>query len=75
MTLICLVAYAFVVTSGPSVWRATLVAVIYLVARLLDHKTAPWQAFSVADGNLVTGQNPASAKGVGEQMIKLLGAA
>jgi len=36
------------------------------------HKAAPWQAFSIADGNLVTGQNPASAKGVGEKMIELL---
>jgi len=36
------------------------------------HKTAPWQAFSIADGKLVTGQNPASAKGVAEKMIKLL---
>ena len=39
------------------------------------HKAAPWQAFSIADGNLVTGQNPASAKGVGEKMIELLNAA
>src|SRR5215470_12198209 len=39
------------------------------------HKTAPWQAFSVADGNLVTGQNPASAKGVAVKMIELLKAA
>src|SRR5262249_40779752 len=39
------------------------------------HKAAPWQAFSIADGNLVTGQNPASAKGVGERMVKLLEAA
>lgn len=36
------------------------------------HKTTPWQPFSVADGNLVTGQNPASAKGVGEKMVELL---
>jgi len=36
------------------------------------HKTVPWQPFSVADGNLVTGQNPASAKGVAEKMIELL---
>jgi putative intracellular protease/amidase len=36
------------------------------------HKAAPWQAFSIADGKLVTGQNPASAKGVAEKMIKLL---
>ncbi|OQW60979.1 MAG: thiamine biosynthesis protein ThiJ [Proteobacteria bacterium SG_bin9] len=36
------------------------------------HKTGPWQAFSIADGLLVTGQNPASAKGVAEKMIVLL---
>jgi putative intracellular protease/amidase len=36
------------------------------------HKTAPWQAYSIADGHLVTGQNPASAKGVAEKMINLL---
>jgi len=36
------------------------------------HKAVPWQAFSVADGNLVTGQNPASARGVAEKMIELL---
>jgi competence protein ComEC len=56
VTLICLVAYAFVVTSGPSVWRATLVALVYLVARLLDHKTAPWQATAVAAALLSIGQ-------------------
>ncbi len=39
------------------------------------HKTAPWQAYSIADGKLVTGQNPASAKGVAEKMIGLLEAA
>jgi putative intracellular protease/amidase len=39
------------------------------------HKAAPWQPFSIADGLLVTGQNPASAKGVAEKMIKLLEAA
>lgn len=39
----------------------------------LFHKTAPWQAFSIADGNIVTGQNPASAKSVAEKMIKILG--
>lgn len=33
---------------------------------------SPWQANSVADGRLVTGQNPASAKGVAEKMIALL---
>jgi putative intracellular protease/amidase len=39
------------------------------------HKAGPWQAHSIADGKLVTGQNPASAKGVAEKMIKLLDAA
>jgi putative intracellular protease/amidase len=36
------------------------------------HTTPPWTANSVRDGNLVTGQNPASAKGVGEKMVALL---
>lgn len=36
------------------------------------HKVGPWQDFSIADGRLVTGQNPASAKGVAEKMIELL---
>lgn len=36
------------------------------------HKVAPWEANSLADGRLVTGQNPASAKGVAEKMIKIL---
>lgn len=39
------------------------------------HKAGPWQAYSIADGNLVTGQNPASAKAVAEKIIKLLEAA
>ena len=56
LTLVCLVAYALVVTSGPSVWRATLVAVVYLAARLLDHRTAPWQACAVAAALLAVGE-------------------
>lgn len=36
------------------------------------HAAAPWSAHSIADGNLVTGQNPASAKGVAEKIIVLL---
>ena len=39
------------------------------------HQVEPWQPYSIADGNLVTGQNPASAKGVAQKMIKLLEAA
>lgn len=36
------------------------------------HAAAPWSANSIADGTLVTGQNPASAKGVGEKMVSLI---
>ncbi len=36
------------------------------------HTIEPWQANSIQDGNLVTGQNPASAKGVAEKMIGIL---
>jgi len=36
------------------------------------HAAEPWSANSIVDGNLVTGQNPASAKGVGEKIVALL---
>lgn len=36
------------------------------------HAAEPWSANSIADGRIVTGQNPASAKGVGEKIIALL---
>jgi len=36
------------------------------------HAAAPWSANSIADGNIVTGQNPASAKGVAQKMIAIL---
>ena len=36
------------------------------------HVTEPWTANSIADGNLVTGQNPASAKSVGEKIVAIL---
>jgi putative intracellular protease/amidase len=36
------------------------------------HAATPWSAHSIADGLLVTGQNPASARGVAEKMILLL---
>ena len=36
------------------------------------HAETAWSGHSIADGNLVTGQNPASAKGVGEKMVSLL---
>jgi putative intracellular protease/amidase len=36
------------------------------------HAATPWSANSITDGNLVTGQNPASAKGVGLKIITIL---
>ena len=47
VTLIVLVAYAQVVTAGASVWRATLMAVLYLGARMLDHRSPPWHALAI----------------------------
>jgi competence protein ComEC len=48
LTMLLLVGYAHVVTTGASVWRATLMAVLYLAARLLDHRSPPVQAIAVA---------------------------
>jgi competence protein ComEC len=48
-----LVAYACVVTAAPSVWRATLTVVVYLGARLLDHRSPPWNAMAVSAAMLV----------------------
>jgi competence protein ComEC len=48
VVVLVLVAYAMVVTAGPSVWRATLMAIAYFVARALDHRTPVWQATSLA---------------------------
>jgi putative intracellular protease/amidase len=37
-------------------------------------EAAPWTPNVVVDGRLISGQNPPSAEGVGEQLIKLLAA-
>ncbi len=55
VTILVLIAYAQVVTTGASVWRATVMAVVYLAARLLDHRTPPWQAMACAAVVLVAG--------------------
>jgi competence protein ComEC len=47
-TIVVLLVYANVVAAGPSVWRATLMAVLYLAARAIDHRTPPWHATAVA---------------------------
>lgn len=36
------------------------------------HAAAPWSDHSITDGNLVTGQNPASARGTAQKVIALL---
>jgi competence protein ComEC len=64
VTLVLLVAYAGIVTAGPSVWRATLVAIVYLTSRLLDHRSAPWQAMAVA-GVLLTVVEPLDVRNAG----------
>jgi competence protein ComEC len=48
VTIVVLSAFAVVVTAGPSVWRATLMAVIYFAARVVDHRTPVWQATALA---------------------------
>jgi competence protein ComEC len=48
-----LLTYAQVVAAGPSVWRATAMAVLYLAARAVDHRTPPWQAIAVAAALMV----------------------
>jgi len=56
LTLLLLVAYAQIVTTSASVWRATLMAVLYLAARLVDHRTPPWQAIAMAAALVVCAQ-------------------
>ena len=53
VAILVLLAYSQVATAGPSVWRATLMAVFYLGARLLDHRMAPWQAMAMAAAVMV----------------------
>ncbi|HKE86471.1 MAG TPA: DNA internalization-related competence protein ComEC/Rec2 [Vicinamibacterales bacterium] len=43
-----LTLYALLASSGPSVWRATLMALLYFAARALDHRVPTWQAAAVA---------------------------
>ena len=64
VTLVLLLAYAGIVTAGPSVWRATLVAIVYLTSRLLDHRSAPWQAMAVA-GVLLAVVEPLDVRNAG----------
>ena len=63
-TLLVLVAYGQVVTAGPSVWRATMMAVIYLSARIIDHRSAPWHTLAVAAA-LIVSASPLEVRDVG----------
>lgn len=36
------------------------------------HEAEPWQEQSIQDGRIVTGQNPASAKSVGQKVVAIL---
>ena len=51
--IVVLLLYSQVAVAGPSVWRATLMAITYLGARLGDHRTAVWQTASVAAALMV----------------------
>ena len=51
--IVVLLLYSQVAVAGPSVWRATLMAVVYLAARVIDHRTAVWQAASIAAALMV----------------------
>ena len=48
LALAALAAFACVVTPGSSVRRASLMAAIHLGARVIDHRTASWQALAAA---------------------------
>jgi competence protein ComEC len=54
LAIVVLLAYAQVVTAGPSVWRATLMAVLYFTARALDHETRSWHVTAIAAGLMLT---------------------
>ena len=60
----CLLVYAQVVTAGPSVWRATAMAVIYLAARVIDHRAPAWQTTALAAA-VMTVVRPLDVRDVG----------
>ena len=53
IAIVVLLLYSEIATAGPSVWRATLMAVLYFGARILDQRTAAWQAAAVAAAIMV----------------------
>ncbi len=63
-TLVVLVVYAQIVNGGPSVWRATFMAVLYFGARLLDHRTPAWNTVAIA-GAVALCARPLDVRDVG----------
>jgi ComEC/Rec2-related protein len=64
ITLLVLIAYAGIVSAGASVWRATVMAAVYLVARALDHRSPSWHAIAVAVA-VVTVADPLQVRDAG----------
>ena len=64
LTILVLAGYAAIVSAGASVWRATLMAALYLAARILDHRSPPWQAMALA-ASLVICAQPLQVRDVG----------
>ena len=57
LSCMVLVGFAVVVAPGASVERATVMALLVMSAQVLDHRTVPWQAWSVAVATMVV-RNP-----------------
>ena len=53
VTIVVLALYSQVVVAGPSVWRATLMAMLYMAARAMDLRSPPWHALAVAAALMV----------------------
>jgi competence protein ComEC len=57
LSCMVLVGFAVIVAPGASVERATVMALLVAGAQVLDHRTVPWQAWSVAVATMVV-RNP-----------------
>ncbi|MBI4264467.1 MAG: DNA internalization-related competence protein ComEC/Rec2 [Acidobacteria bacterium] len=64
VTIVVLLAYAQIVKTEPSVWRATLMAVLYLAARLMDHRSPVWHTMAIVAAVLVCAR-PLDVRDVG----------
>ena len=64
LTVIVLVGYAQVVTAEASVWRATLMAALYFGARMLDHRSSPWNAVAMS-ATVIVCLHPLDVRNVG----------